>query len=251
MILDKIDLTKNIEKDEYGKRLAALQVRLRELEFEIFKQRLPVIILYEGWDAGGKGGNIKRVVERLDPRGYSVTPFAAPQGDEKTHHYLWRFWKYIPKAGHIAIFDRSWYGRVMVERVEGFCKAEDWQRAYQEINEFESQLVSFGTVLVKFWIHISKEEQLRRFEERKNNPFKTWKLTDEDWRNREKWGVYLEAVEEMLLRTSTHYAPWTIVEGNSKYYSRIKALDTIVNAIEKGLKNGQGLNADKKKKASK
>ena len=250
MILDKLDTTLVVrDKNEYRKKMAALQVRLRELEFEIFKQRLPVIIAYEGWDAGGKGGNIKRVVEKLDPRGYSVIPIAAPQGDERTHQYLWRFWKHIPKAGHIAIFDRSWYGRVMVERVEGFCKPDDWKRAFQEINEFESQLVSFGTVLVKIWIHITQEEQLRRFEERKNNPFKNYKLTDEDWRNREKWDVYLEAVEEMLLRTSTHYAPWTIIEGNDKYFARVKAVQTIVDAIEKGLENGQGLHSHKAKKS--
>jgi len=252
MILDKLDTTLVVrDKNEYRKNMASLQVRLRELEFEIFKQRLPVIIAYEGWDAGGKGGNIKRVVEKLDPRGYSVIPIAAPQGDERTHQYLWRFWKHIPKAGHIAIFDRSWYGRVMVERVEGFCKPDDWKRAFQEINEFESQLVSFGTVLVKIWIHITQEEQLRRFEERKNNPFKNYKLTDEDWRNREKWDEYLEAVEEMLLRTSTHYAPWTIIEGNDKYFARLKAVQTIVDAIEQGLANGQGLNSKVKVKAKK
>jgi polyphosphate kinase 2 (PPK2 family) len=252
MILDKVDTTQAIkDKKEYRQRLYALQVRMRELEFEIFKQRLPVIILYEGWDAGGKGGNIKRVVENLDPRGYSVIPIAAPQGEERTHHYLWRFWKHIPKAGHIAVFDRSWYGRVMVERVEGFCKPDEWKRAFQEINEFESQLVSFGTVLVKFWIHITKEEQLRRFEERGANPFKNYKLTDEDWRNREKWDQYLEAVEEMLLRTSTHYAPWTVIEGNDKYFARVKALETITAAIESGLANAQGLNSGKGKKTKK
>jgi polyphosphate kinase 2 (PPK2 family) len=253
MILDKVDTTLAItDKQEYREKLTALQVRMRELEFEIFKHRLPVIIVYEGWDAGGKGGNIKRVVEKLDPRGYSVIPIAAPQGEERTHQYLWRFWKHIPKAGHIAVFDRSWYGRVMVERVEGFCTPDDWKRAFQEINEFESQLVSFGTVLVKFWIHITKDEQLRRFEYRKGNPFKNYKLTEEDWRNREQWDVYLEAVEEMLLRTSTHYAPWTVIEGNDKNFARIKALETITSAIEKGLKNGQGINnhgkKDKKKK---
>jgi polyphosphate kinase 2 (PPK2 family) len=252
MILDKVDTTQAIkDKKEYRQRLYSLQVRMRELEFEIFKQRLPVIILYEGWDAGGKGGNIKRVVENLDPRGYSVIPIAAPQGEERTHHYLWRFWKHIPKAGHIAVFDRSWYGRVMVERVEGFCKPDEWKRAFQEINEFESQLVSFGTVLVKFWIHITKEEQLRRFEERGANPFKNYKLTDEDWRNREKWDQYLEAVEEMLLRTSTHYAPWTVIEGNDKYFARVKALETITAAIESGLANAQGLNSGKGKKTKK
>lgn len=255
MILDKCDMTLALDKETYRTRLAELQVRLRELEFAIYHERVPVMIMYEGWDAAGKGGNIKRVVERLDPRGYTVVSVAAPRGDEKTHQYLWRFWQHIPKAGHVAIFDRSWYGRVLVERIEGFCTTDDWKRAYQEINEFESQIVSFGGVIVKFWIHITQEEQLRRFEERKDDPFKNWKLTDEDWRNRDKWNPYMEAVEEMLMRTSTHYAPWTIIEGNDKYYARIKALSTITEAIQAGLKKKTQANGpdktekkDKKKK---
>jgi polyphosphate kinase 2 (PPK2 family) len=199
--------------------------------------------VYEGWDAAGKGGNIKRITEKLDPRGYEVIPIAAPAGDEKTHHYLWRFWRHLPKAGHLAIFDRSWYGRVMVERVEGFCGEDEWKRAYQEINEFEGQLASFGAVLCKFWLHISKDEQLRRFKERETVEYKRYKLTDEDWRNREKWPLYEQAVEDMLEKTSTTYAPWTIVEGNCKWHARIRTLTTLIDAIEAGLKNEQGRTA--------
>ena len=161
-----------------------------------------------------------------------MIPIAAPQGDEATHHYLWRFWRHIPKGGHFAIFDRSWYGRVMVERIEGFCKPEDWKRAFYEINEFERHLAHFGTVIVKFWIHLSKEEQWLRFEERKNTPHKQHKLTDEDFRNREKWDQYAAAINEMVERTSTNYAPWTIIEGDCKLWARIKALTTIIEAIE-------------------
>lgn len=231
-ILDKVDLTKKLEKDEYVDQLNQFQLKMRELEFEIYNYRIPVIIVYEGWDAGGKGGNIRRLTAKLDPRGYTVHTYSAPRGDEKTHHYLWRFWKHIPKAGHIAIFDRSWYGRVLVERVEGFASELEWKKAYQEINEFEEQLYDFNSVIVKFWLHIDKEEQLRRFEARRDNPFKRYKLTEEDWRNREKWDVYEKAVVEMLQRTSTTYAPWTVIEGNCKWYARVKALKTVCKAIE-------------------
>ncbi|MEW6235961.1 MAG: polyphosphate:AMP phosphotransferase [Candidatus Omnitrophota bacterium] len=231
-VLERVDPTISISPEEYREQLNASQQRLRELEFACYAKRIPVVIVYEGWDAGGKGGNIKRVTDKLDPRGYNVIPIAAPSGDEATHHYLWRFWRHLPKAGHFAIFDRSWYGRVMVERIEGFCKEEEWKRAFYEINEFERHLAHFGTVIVKFWIHISKDEQLRRFEERKTIPHKSYKLTDEDWRNREKWDIYATAVNEMIERTSTNYAPWTIVEGDCKLYARVKALNTIVDAIE-------------------
>ncbi len=168
----------------------------------------------------------------MDPRGYEVIPVAAPTGEEKSHPYLWRFWKRFPRAGHIAIFDRSWYGRVLVERVEGFATPNEWKRAYNEINEMEEQWVHFGSVLVKFWMHIDQDEQLRRFRERQENPFKKWKITDEDWRNREKWPAYKSAVDEMPRRTSTTYAPWTVVEGNNKLHARIKALRTVQAAIE-------------------
>jgi len=234
-ILDRIDTTVKLDREEYDEELPKLQVRMRELEFECFNKRMPVIVTYEGSDAGGKGGNIKRVTQMLDPRGYNVIPISAPKGDEATHHYLWRFWRHIPKAGHITIFDRTWYGRVLVERVEGFCTKEEWQRAFQEINEFEQSLVNWGAVLVKFWIHISKEEQLRRFEERQVTSYKQYKITEEDWRNRAMWDGYRVAVTEAIERTSTSYAPWTIIEGEDKLWARIKALKTIVAAIEKGL----------------
>jgi polyphosphate kinase 2 (PPK2 family) len=231
-ILDRVDTSLTYDPAEYKKDLARLQVRLRELEFACFKHRLPVVVGYEGWDAAGKGGNIKRLTQTLDPRGYNVVPIAAPKGDEAVHHYLWRFWRHIPKAGHITIFDRTWYGRTLVERVEGFTAKSDWQRGFQEINEFEQSLVNWGAVVVKFWIHISNEEQLRRFEERQGLEYKQYKITDEDWRNREKWDAYKVALTETFERTSTSYAPWTIVEGNDKYYARIKALKTIIEAIE-------------------
>lgn len=232
-ILDKCDLTQALTREEYVDALKKYQSKIRDLEHEVYQKRLPVIIVYEGWDAAGKGGNIKRLVQGMDPRGYEVIPIAAPNDIEKAHHYLWRFWIKMPKAGHIAIFDRSWYGRVMVERIERFCSEEEWKRAFREINEMEEQLVNFDTVLIKFWVQIDKEEQLNRFNARKEDPHKDWKITDEDWRNREKWDVYKQAVDEMLYRTSTVYAPWTIVESNCKWFARIKALKTVINEIEK------------------
>ena len=232
-MLETIDLNKSIGKEEYVRDLIRYQLQLRDLAYQLYVQKRPMVIVYEGWDAGGKGGNIKRVTEKLDPRGYEVYPIAAPTGEDKTHHYLWRFWRRLkpPDEKQILIFDRSWYGRVLVERLEGFCTEAEWKRAYREINEFERQLVDFGTILVKFWIHISKEEQLRRFEARQETPYKAWKLTDEDWRNREKWDLYEEAINDMLLKTSTLTAPWTIIEGNCKWYARIKALKTLVEAL--------------------
>ncbi|MBN1384135.1 MAG: phosphate--AMP phosphotransferase [Elusimicrobia bacterium] len=234
-ILDKVNLKKSMTKEEYKTKLEKYQERIREIEHQIYKKRIPIIILYEGWDAAGKGGNIRRLTGNMDPRGYEVIPVAAPNDIEKSHHYLWRFWNSIPKAGHIAIFDRTWYGRVLVEKIEGFCSKEEWKRAYKEINETEEHLANFGTVIVKFWIHISKDEQLRRFEERKRTPHKRWKITDEDWRNREKWAQTKAAVDEMLFRTSTTYAPWTIIESNCKYYARIKVLKTVISTAEKVL----------------
>lgn len=238
-MLDHADLTKTLGQAEYTKRLDDLQEELFRLEHEIYTYRIPVVIAYEGWDAAGKGGNIKRLTLGLDPRGYEVIPVGAPTDDEKAHHYLWRFWRHLPKAGHIVIFDRTWYGRVLVERVEGFCAREDWERAYREINEFEGQLVSFGTVLIKFWLHISKEEQLRRFQERETVEHKKYKITPEDWRNREKWDLYKAAITDMLQRTSTTYAPWTIVEANSKYYGRIKALSTVLSAMQGAIREAR------------
>ena len=237
-ILDNVDLSKALTKEEYSKLLDPLQDRLRQLEHEMFLARLPAIIAYEGWDAGGKGGNIKRLTQELDPRGYEVIPIAAPTQEELSHHYLWRFWQQLPKAGHLTIFDRSWYGRVLVERVESFCTAVEWKRAFQEINEFEHMIASFGTVIVKFWIHLSKAEQLHRFRNRETTKHKRWKITEEDWRNRKKWAPYQEAVADMLQKTSTTYAPWTIIEGDNKHHARIQALKTVVKAIESGLKAG-------------
>jgi polyphosphate kinase 2 (PPK2 family) len=232
-MLSSIDLNKSLTREEYVRDLIRYQLQLRTLAYQLYVQKRPMVIVYEGWDAGGKGGNIKRVTEKLDPRGYEVYPIAAPQGEDRTHHYLWRFWRRLkpPDEKQILIFDRSWYGRVMVERLEGFCTEEEWKRAYREINEFERQLVDYGTILAKFWIHISKEEQLRRFEGRQETPYKAWKLTDEDWRNREKWDLYEQAVDDMLLKTSTLTAPWTIVEGDCKWYARVKALRTLVEVM--------------------
>ena len=195
-----------------------------------------MVLGFEGWDAGGKGGAIKRLTEKMDPRGFVVNPTASPNDIEKAHHYLWRFWRAVPKDGHIAIFDRTWYGRVMVERIEGFCTKQEWQRAYKEMNDMEKDWADAGAVVMKFWMQIDKDEQERRFKARQENPEKQWKITDEDWRNREKWDQYEDAVNEMLIRTSTEYAPWIVVEGNCKYYARIKVLETVVDAIEKRLK---------------
>ena len=234
-MLGTVDMTLTLDNADYKARLISSQVALSQLGYQVYVQQRPVVILFEGWDAAGKGGAIKRITEKLDPRGYVVHPIAAPQGDDKTHHYLWRFWRRLPEAGQIAIFDRSWYGRVMVERVEGFCSEPAWKRAYREINQFESQLVDFGAILFKFWLNITKDEQLRRFEDRSSDKLRSWKLTAEDWRNREKWDVYETAVNEMLLKTSTLHAPWTIVEGNDKRYARVKVLNTIVERLSKEL----------------
>ncbi|KAF5060363.1 Polyphosphate:AMP phosphotransferase [anaerobic digester metagenome] len=197
--------------------------------------KIPTIIVFEGWDAAGKGGAIQRLTAEMNPRGYEVVPVGVPTADEKEHHYLWRFYQKLPPAGHVRIFDRSWYGRVLVERIEGFCSTEEWKRAYKEINAFEEMLVDNGAVLVKIWLEIGKDEQLRRFEERDADPMKQWKITEDDWRNREKWDFYGRAVDEMLFRTSTKAAPWTIVESNDKYYSRVKTLQTIAQAMESKL----------------
>ena len=236
-MLETIDLSKSLTREEYVESLTRYQLQLRTLGYQLYAHKRLVVVVYEGWDAAGKGGNIKRVTERLDPRGYEVIPIAAPQGEDRTHHYLWRFWRRLtaPDEKQVLIFDRSWYGRVMVERVEGFCTEAEWKRAYREINEFERQLVDFSVILVKFWIHIGQDEQLRRFEERQAISYKAWKLTDEDWRNRGKWEDYETAVEDMLLKTSTRTAPWTIVEGNDKSYARVKTLHRLVEVLSKEL----------------
>ena len=227
---------KTLTEEEYDRRLDELQDRLKELHYKLYRKKIPVIIAYEGWDAAGKGGNIKRITAALDPRGYEVHPIASPEPHEKARHFLWRFWTRLPKDGHIAIFDRTWYGRVMVERLEGFCTENEWKRAYNEINEFEKELVDWGAVVVKFWVQIDKDTQLSRFTERQNTPEKQWKITDEDWRNREKWDQYETAVNEMIKKTSTSFAPWIILESNDKKYARIKALETVIECIERKIK---------------
>ena len=231
--LSDVDLSVTISDEEYKEKLKKLQKRLSELHNIIYRLKIPVVLCYEGWDAAGKGGNIRRVAYPLDPRGFDVCPIASPEPHELNRQYLWRFWTRLPRSGHICIFDRTWYGRVMVERLEGFCSEKDWQRAYNEINEFERQLTDWGAVVIKFWIHIDQETQLARFNDRQNTPEKQWKITDEDWRNREKWPLYEVAVNEMLQKTSTKNAPWYIIESNDKQYARIRTLEIIVKALEK------------------
>jgi len=235
-VLCDVDLSRKLGRDEYAERLKSAQNMLALLHNDMYLKRVPMAIVFEGWDAGGKGGAIRRTVRPLDPRGYKVAPYGAPTGTESSYNYLWRFWREIPKAGHLTVFDRSWYGRVMVERVEGFCSETEWRRAFDEINDFEKQLVDSGIVLVKFWLHISAEEQLRRFNERMNTPSKNWKITDEDWRNREKWNMYLDAVDEMLHKTSTAHAPWTIVEADDKLHARVKVIETVRQELENRFK---------------
>ncbi len=230
--LSQISLDKTLDPSEYDQRLKDAQQRLSQLHNKLYRQKVPLILAYEGWDAAGKGGNIKRVAAALDPRGYEVIPIAAPDKTELNHHYLWRFWRQLPKTGHIAIFDRTWYGRVMVERIEGFCTTRQWRAAYQEINEFEYELAQWGAVILKFWLHIDQDEQLRRFIDRQNTPEKQWKITEEDWRNREKWPQYQEAVDQMLQLTSTRYAPWYVIESQDKKYARIRTLELIIQTLE-------------------
>ena len=234
-MLENVDLSVRLDKADYDKQVKPPQNKLHLLAFKAYQQKRPIAVVFEGWDAAGKGGAIKRLTERIDPRGYVVHPIAAPAGDDKERHYLYRFWRRLPEAGQLALFDRSWYGRVLVERVEGFAKEADWMRAYSEINEFEQQLADFGMLIFKFWLHISPDEQLRRFQQREETPYKAWKLTPEDWRNREKWQAYERAVDDMVLKTSTPYAPWTIVEANDKYYARIKVLNTVVDKMSQEL----------------
>ena len=228
----KVDLSLHLEKVDYRDRLRAAQIELNRLQLEINQTNTPVLILFEGWDAAGKGGAIKRLTEVLDPRSYEVTAFAKPTTEEYQHHYLWRFWRALPAKSSIGIFDRSWYGRVLVERVEGFASDAEWQQAYQEINEFETMLANAGYVLVKFWLHISSEEQKNRFEARAADPFKQYKLTDEDWRNRDKWHLYEVAINQAIARTNTPVAPWTVISGENKYHARIAVIETVIKAIK-------------------
>ncbi len=231
--LAEVDLSPTIDDKEYKAQLKKLQDRLSALHNVIYRKKIPVILCYEGWDAAGKGGNIRRVAYPLDPRGFDVHPIASPLPHELNRQYLWRFWTRLPRTGHICIFDRTWYGRVMVERLEGFCTEKDWKRAYNEINEFERTLTDWGAVVLKFWIHIDQDTQLARFTDRQNTPEKQWKITEEDWRNREKWPQYEAAIDEMLEKTSTVNAPWHIIESNDKKYARIKTLKIVVKALEK------------------
>ncbi len=234
-VLDALELDPPLTKDEYDGELGRLQGRLNLATRHKRFDKLSVVTVFEGADAGGKGGAIRRVTQALDARKYDVIPIAAPSDEEKARPYLWRFWRQAPQRGRIAIFDRSWYGRVLVERVEGFCRIADWSRAYGEINDFEEQLIDNNTVVIKFWLQISKDEQLRRFEERRQVPYKQHKITDEDWRNREKWDAYSDAVCEMFDRTSTEAAPWTLVGANNKYHARLEVLRTMAKAIEAAL----------------
>lgn len=235
-ILQTLDLTKKVSKKAYDGELEKLQGRLNTLSRHKDFDKLSIVIVFEGNDAAGKGGSIRRVTQALDARRYRVIPVAAPTEEERAQPYLWRFWRHLPRRGRVAIFDRSWYGRVLVERVEGFCSHADWMRAYSEINDFEEQLVRNRTVVIKFWLAISREEQLKRFKEREKIGFKRFKITEDDWRNREKWGLYEQAVCDMIDRTSTEISPWTLVEANDKCHARLKVLKTVCNRIEKVLK---------------
>ncbi|TAL01579.1 MAG: polyphosphate kinase [Rhodospirillaceae bacterium] len=247
-VLDHLDMSLSLTDDAYNEALVETRAKLGRLCRRAHFEGKSALILFEGPDAAGKGGAIRRLTGSMDARDYRVIPVAAPTDEERAQHYLWRFWRYLPRAGRIAIFDRSWYGRVLVERVEGFAQPEEWMRAYSEINEFEEQLGHHGIVLAKFWVHISKDEQYRRFKERETISYKAWKLTAEDWRNRAKWDDYGNAVHEIVERTSTTAAPWTLVEGNDKKYARIKIMRTLCAALEKRLKqDGDGRGASKKK----
>lgn len=233
--LDLVDLEQKIEVSVYENRLKDLHKKISELQLMLYHQKIPVILVFEGSDGGGKGGAIKRLARALDPRGYQIINTAAPTSVEASNHYLWRFWIRMPAPGHIAIFDRSWYGRVLVERVEGFCSDKEWARAYSEINTMEEQWSRSGAVVLKYWLHVSRDEQLRRFQERQRTQNKKWKITDEDWRNREKWQQYKVCVENMLKKTDTPEAPWVTVAGDDKHHARIQVLQTYVDAVNKKL----------------
>ena len=231
-ILDHVDLSQSLTEKKYNTQMKHYQARLFDLAWQAHYAKHSVVAVFEGWDASGKGGAIRRVTRAIDARLYKVISVAAPTDEEKAHQYLWRFWRHLPLAGYVTLYDRSWYGRVLVERVEKFAREAEWQRAYGEINHFEEQLCEHGIVLVKFWIHLDREEQLRRFKEREQTPWKMHKITDEDWRNRDKWDDYKAAVNDMVAHTSTEYAPWTLVPGNDKKFARVNILKTLCEAIE-------------------
>jgi polyphosphate kinase 2 (PPK2 family) len=237
MILDKIDLSKQLDDNEYKDRKKELELELLKCQLKARDEKLKVIVLFEGWDASGKGGAIKRLIEPMDPRGYKVYSISAPTEIEKSHHYLWRFWNRIPEAGELVIFDRSWYGRVLVERIERFATENEWKRAYDEINQFEKSLSDDGTIIIKFFVHISKEEQEKRFTERESNPLKRYKIGKDDYRNRSKWNDYLAAYEDMFEKTDTDYAKWHIIEGNDKNFARIKVMKKFIKRLNK-IENG-------------
>ena len=234
-VLSTLDLTQHLDRKRYRVELEKQQGRLSRLQRRAADRGLTTIAVFEGWDAAGKGGVIRRVTAALDARHYRVVPIAAPTDEELAHHYLWRFMRHLPRAGRLMIFDRSWYGRVLVERVEGLATPEEYSRSYSEMNFFEEQLVEHGILLLKFWLHISKAEQLRRFRERQRTPHKRWKITKDDWRNRRRWDDYELAVNEMVARTSTRRAPWHLVEANSKHFARIKVIRTMANRLERAL----------------
>ncbi len=235
-LLDDLDLSKQIqEKSEYKDKLQKYQLEVLLLQRRLLESKQNLIMIFEGPDAAGKGGVIKRSIEHLDPRHIRVYSTVKPSEDELRHHYLWRFWTKVPAQGEIAIFDRSWYGRVLVERVEGFASKIEWKRAYEEINNWEKNLADNGSFILKFYLHITKEEQLERFKKREQDPYKRWKINDEDWRNREKWLQHNEAAEEMFEKTSQAYAPWNLIEGNFKWHARTKVLRLINKALEAGL----------------
>ncbi|GGU69299.1 polyphosphate:AMP phosphotransferase [Pseudomonas laurentiana] len=236
-LLGSLDLSKQLGKDEYQEQLITEQARLAGLLRDKRMRRHALLAVFEGNDAAGKGGAIRRVAAALDPRQYRIVPVAAPTEEERAQPYLWRFWRHIPGRGKFTVFDRSWYGRVLVERVEGFCQQADWMRAYGEINDFEEQLNNAGVVVVKFWLAIDQQTQLERFQEREQIPFKRFKITEEDWRNRDKWPQYAEAVGDMVDRTSTEIAPWTLIEANDKRWARVKVLRTLNEALEAAFKN--------------
>lgn len=231
--LDDVDLSLQIgDKKEYNKTLKKWQIRLLGLQQALRTSGHALLIAFEGWDASGKGGAIKRLTAPLDPRGFRVYSIGPPTDEEKRHHYLWRFWTHIPAVGEIVIFDRSWYGRVLVERVEGFCTKDEWQRAYREINEMEENFVDHGGGIVKFWLEIDNETQLERFRQREGDPKKQWKITTEDWRNRDRWDQYEIAVDDMLDNTSTKKAPWTVIESRDKLHARVKTIQCVLSAID-------------------
>jgi polyphosphate:AMP phosphotransferase len=234
-VFDKLDMSKKLRKESYRTKLARHQRRIHELQREALKQGRSSILVFEGPDAAGKGGTIRRLITTLDARHYEVMQYGAPTEEEHAHHYLWRFWRSIERSGCLTIFDRSWYGRVLVERVEGLASENEWRRAFAEINDFEDQLIEHGTILVKFWLHVTPDEQRSRFEDRKLKPYKQWKLTAEDWRNRAKWYDYENAAHDMVKYTSTRVSPWELVPANSKNYARVKVLETFGDYLESAL----------------